>query len=92
MVVKTEMISGRFQTILFAQTVRAERSVIPNSTHFLDVTRATSTSLDVMLEKISTIIGTLMEIENCQIRGQVSHGAPHWMKNLQMVLHDPGSG
>ena len=35
------------------------------------MTRATKTSLDVMLEKILTIIGTLMEIENCQICGQV---------------------
>ena len=37
----------------------------------IDVTRATNTSLDVLLEKISTFVGTLMEIENCQIRGQV---------------------
>ena len=47
---------------------------------YIDVTRATSTSLDVMLEKISTIIGTLMEIENCQICGQVSQGSRYWMK------------
>ena len=35
---------------------------------YIDVTSTTDTSLDVMLEKISTIFGTLMEIENCQIR------------------------
>ena len=46
---------------------------------YIDVTRATSTSLDVMLEKTSTIIGTLMEIENCQIRGQVSQGSLCWI-------------
>ena len=47
---------------------------------YIDVTRATSTSLDVMLEKISTIIGTWMEIENCHIRGQVSLGSRNWLK------------
>ena len=39
---------------------------------YIDVTRTTATSLDAMLKKISMIIGTLMEIENCQIHGQVS--------------------
>ena len=34
---------------------------------YIDVTRVTKTSLDVMLEKILTIIGPLMEIENCQM-------------------------
>ena len=47
---------------------------------YIGVTMATDTSLDVMLEKISTIIGTLMEIENCQIRGQVSQDSPYWMQ------------
>ena len=42
----------------------------PIPLEYIDVTRATSTSLDVMLEKTSTIIRTLMEIDNCQIRGQ----------------------
>ena len=46
---------------------------------YIDVTRATSTSLHVMLEKTSTIIGTLMKIENCPIRGQVSQGSLYWM-------------
>ena len=57
---------------------------------YIDVARASSTSLDVMLEKISTIIGTLMEIENCQIRGQVSQGSRYWMKNHRMDTHGPG--
>ena len=43
----------------------------------IDVTRATSTPFDVMLEKISMIIGTLTEIENCQIRGQVSQDSQY---------------
>ena len=37
-----------------------------------DVTRNSHTSLDVMLEKVSMTIGTLMEIETCQMRGQDS--------------------
>ena len=41
-------------------------------------------SLDVMLEKISTIIGKMMEIQNCQIRGQVSQDSRYWMKNHRM--------
>ena len=39
---------------------------------YIDVTRTTDTTLDVMSEKILRILGTLMEIVNCQIRGQVS--------------------
>ena len=38
---------------------------------YINVTMATNTPLDLMLEKISTIIGTLMESETGQIRGQV---------------------
>ena len=56
----------------------------------LDVTIATSTSLDVMLKKKSTNIGTLMEIENCPIRGQVSQGVRNWMKHHRMDIHGPG--
>ena len=62
---------------------------MPNEESFLiplkysDVTRTTDTMLDVMLEKISTIIGTLIEMENCQIRGQVPHGSLYWMKSWE---------
>ena len=76
------MISGPFQSKIFHRhyveprvelyVPREESFTI--SLKYLDVTRATdtsmdvmletSTSLDVMLEKISTIIGTLIEIEN----------------------------
>ena len=54
---------------------------------YIDVTRSTSTSLDVMLEKISTTIGTSMDIENCQIRGQVLKGSRCWMENHRMDMH-----
>ena len=57
---------------------------------YIDVSRTTQTNLDVMLEKISTIVGTLMEIENCQICGQVSLNLFHWKKNLQTDICGPG--
>ena len=56
---------------------------------YIDVTRTTDTTLNVMLEKISTIIGTLMEIENCQIRGQVSRFTV-LDENHRMDFHGPG--
>ena len=39
---------------------------------YIDVTRNTHTSLDVLLEKILMITGTWMEKENYQMYGQVS--------------------
>ena len=97
MMVKQEMISGPFQATLCTvitlnpeSTVRAERSIIPYSTEKHRRNQATHTSLDVMLDKISTIIGTLMEIENCQILGQVSRDSPCWMKNHRMDFQGPG--
>ena len=57
---------------------------------YIDVTKATNTSLDVMLKKKSTIAGMLMEIENCKIRGQVSQGSLFGMKNHRMDIHGPG--
>ena len=47
-------------------------------------------SWDVMLMKISTITGTLMEIANCQIRGQVSQDSPYWMQSHLMDIHGLG--
>ena len=54
---------------------------------YIDVTRTTDTSLDEMLEKISMTIGTLMEIENCQMCGQVSQDSLYWLKNHWMDFH-----
>ena len=45
---------------------------IPIPLKDIDVTSDTNTSLGVTREKISTIIGTLMVTETCQIRGQGS--------------------
>ena len=39
---------------------------------YIDVTRTTYTSLDVLLEKIVKITGTWMEKKNCQMHGQAS--------------------
>ena len=60
----------------------------PTPLKHIDVTRTTDTSLDVMLEKTSMTIGTLMEIENCQIRGQVSQDSLYWMQNHWTDIHD----
>ena len=57
---------------------------------YIDVTRTTSTSLDVMLEKMSTIIWTLMEFETCQIRGLDSHDSLNWVRNHRMDTHGAG--
>ena len=39
---------------------------------YIDVTRTTDTSFDVMLEETLMTAGTLMEIVNCQMLGQAS--------------------
>ena len=49
---------------------REESFLVPMK--YNDVTRTTHTSLDVSLEKILTITGTLMEKENYQMCIQVS--------------------
>ena len=68
MMMKLEMISGLYQAILFTViTWNPESNFTCRERHHsfiplkcIDVTRATHTSLDVMMEKISTIIGRLM--------------------------------
>ena len=56
--------------------LRAERRII-----------SFSTEIYRRVEKISTIIGTLMEIENCQKRGQVLQGSRCWVKNHRMDFY-----
>ena len=52
------------------------KASVPIPLKYIDVTSATSSSFDVMLEKIWTLIfGTLIVTENCQIREQVSPGS-----------------
>ena len=79
MMVKLEMIFGTFQAIWFTVITwnpgsncpcpREESFPIPLKC--IDVTKTTDTSLDVLLEKASMTIGTLMEVVNCQIHRQV---------------------
>ena len=76
--VKLEMISRPFQPILF--------TVIKCNSESNCTCWATSTFLDVMLEKIS-IIETLMEFENCQIRGQVPQYSPPRTRNHRMDMY-----
>ena len=64
----------------------------PMPLRYIDGTRATSTTLDLMLEAAWTIIGTSKTTEIYQIRGKVSHDSQRWMKNLQTDMHGPGSG
>ena len=44
----------------------------PIQLKYIDVSRTTHTSQDVLLENILKINGTLMKIENCQMHGQAS--------------------
>ena len=47
----------------------------PIPPRYIDVTKTTDTTLDVMLEKVLTIAGMLKEIVNCQICGLVSQNS-----------------
>ena len=85
MMVKPKVICGPFSSnFIYRHHVEPRvKLLVPREASFpiplkyIDVTRTTITSLDVMLEKISTITGKLMEIENCQIRGLVSQDSGH---------------
>ena len=65
---------------------------LPIPLRYIDVTRATSTNLDVMLQRRIDDYWKTKETETYQIRGQGSHDSQHWMKNLQMGIHGPGGG
>ena len=56
----------------------------------IDVVRRTNTTLDVLLEAVLTIIGTLMVTGNYRNLGPVSHSSQCWMKSLQMHTRGPG--
>ena len=65
--------------------LREESFPIPP--RYIDVTRGTRTTLDVML-----VVGISKETETCQIRGPDTHDSPHWTENLLRGIHGPGSG
>ena len=55
-----------------SQNVHVERRIMSHSVKYIDVTRTTHTSLDVMLEKTDCTLLEWMEKKNCQMRGQDS--------------------
>ena len=57
---------------------------------YIDVTRNTHTSLDVMMEKILMITATWMEKENYQMHGQVSQDSCYWTKGHLTDTHGLG--
>ena len=59
-----------------------------NPLKYIDVTRATRTSLYVMLEKIDVSWNVDGDREFSD-RGQVSPGSRYWMKNHRMDIHGP---
>ena len=67
-------------------------SAFPLPLRYIDVTRATSTTFDVMLERRIDDVGISKGTEIYQTRGQVSHDSQYWMKNLQTDISGPGSG
>ena len=54
-----------------------QEETFPNPTKYIDITRTTFTSLDVMLENKLKITGTLMEKENYQMHGQASQDSSY---------------
>ena len=54
-----------------------KEATFPIPMKYIDVTRTTFTSLDVMLEKILKIIGTWMEKENYRMHGQASQDSSY---------------
>ena len=53
---------------------------------YMDVTRATSTSVGVMLENSIDCYWNVDGTETCQIRGQALLGSRYWMKNHRMDI------
>ena len=68
-------------------SLREESFPIPLK--YIDVSRTTHTNLDVK-RNASMIIGISMDLETCQILGQVSHNLLYWKKNLPKDICGPG--
>ena len=90
--VKPEVIFGQSQEIPFtiitwnpSETVRADGRTLHAPPKYIDVTRTYDTTLDVMLENILKITGTLMEKENYQMHGQVSQDSLYCKKNTGWI-------
>ena len=57
---------------------------LPMPLEHIDVVRRTNTTLDVLLEAVLTLVGTLMVTGNYLNLGPVSHSSQCWMKSLQI--------
>ena len=93
--VKQEMFFGLFQEISFtAITWNPESNCTGREKNHFQIYRRYQNYRyiigRIVGEKHRRMIGTLMEIENCQIRGQVSHDSPYWTTNHGMGIHGPG--
>ena len=62
----------------------------PSPMKYIDATRTTYTSLDVMLEKILKITETWSEKKKCQMHGQDSQDLFYQRKGHRKDLHGPG--
>ena len=98
MMVKLERISGPFQAIsstVIAWNPESNCACRLKNHHPFHWNTLTLPGLSTQLlmcrrrNKLK-IIGTLMEIENFRIHGQVSQDSLYWMKNHRMDLHGPG--
>ena len=98
MMEKLKMISGPFQAILFIATTWNPESncTCREKNHFFfRSSMSTLPELPTHLwmycwRKLSKIVVTLMEIDNCQIHGHVSQDALFWVKNHRKDIHGPG--
>ena len=65
---------------------------LPMPLEYIGIVRRTNTILDVLLEAVLTLVGTLMVNGNYLNLGPVSHSSQCWMKSLQMHTRGPGGG
>ena len=72
-----------------SRIVRAERRIISCSTEIYRGHQNNRYILGCIAGEISTIVGTLMEIESCRMHGQVSQGSLYWIGNHLMDVHGP---
>ena len=71
----------KFIPVPQAMKIRAAKAAIPP--RYIDVTRATGTTLDVMLERrMDDYCNIEGDHEIYQTRGLDSHDSPHWTKNF----------
>ena len=99
--VKPKMILGLSQEISFTvitwnpvfKLYAPREESLHTPLKYIDVTRTTDTTLDVMSEKtFLKIIGTLMEKKNCRMHGQVSQDSLYWRTHHRMDINTVREG